>query len=344
MWPFKRSKQVSQDALLSVLSGGGLPAGLAQIEDATRTAALETAASMWANALASASGPLPSDCLSWLGREIILRGQGVLLIDTSAGRLRFVPVWHVDVDGFGPFPEAWTYKCTVNSPDNSSYVRVSGSGVVHLNWATNPASPWRGLAPWDTTTGAILGSLDGRLKNEARTPYGYLLPSRDRRVSPTDDNAENAGYDFANLKGRLVTTTGTPAEVGGQALNPQQRYSPIRLGFEPPQSLVQFRRDVERSVLMTCQIPEALVSAADGTSQREAYRRFVVMAVEPVLRRLSSELEMKLEISPAEAAFDVHALHGHDIAGRAKAFQVLVAAGKNPEEASRLAGLMVPDD
>ena len=339
MWPFKRAKQVSQQDLLSLLSGGGLPAGF---EDATRTAALETAASMWSNALASASGPLPSDCLAWLGRELILRGQGVLLIDTSMGRLRFVPVWHVDIDGYGPFPEAWTYRCTVNSPDSSSYIRISGSGVIHLNWATNPASPWRGIPPWDTTTGSTLGSVEGRFSKEAKTPFGYLLPSRDRRVSPADDAAENAGFDFASLNGKLLTTTGTPPEVGGQAPNPQQRYSPIRLGMDLPQPLIQFRKDVERSVLMACQIPEALVSAADGTSQREAYRRFVVMAVEPVLRRLSSELEMKLEISPAEAAFDVHALHGHDIAGRAKAFQILVAGGKSPEEASRLSGLMVP--
>lgn len=342
MWPFthRRAKQVSQQDLLSLLSGGGLPAGF---EDATRTAAIECAGSMWANALGSASGPLPSDCLAWLGRELILRGQGVFLIDTSMGRLRFVPVWHVDIDGYGPFPEAWTYKCTVNSPDNSSYVRVRGDGVVHLNWATNPSQPWRGIPPWDTSTGAIMGSLDGRFSKEVKTPFGYLLPSRDRRVSPTDDNAETASYNFAELNGRLITTSGTPADVGGQVANPQQRYSPIRLGMDVPQPLIQLRKDIERSLLMACQIPEALISAADGTSQREAYRRFVVMAVEPVLRRLSVELEAKLELSPKESKFDVHALHGHDIAGRAKAFQTLVAAGKSAEEASRLSGLMVDD-
>lgn len=347
MWPFKqRAKNVSQPDLLSVLMGG-LPAGsLGLLEDTTRTAALETAASMWSNALASASGPLPSDCLAWLGRELILRGQGVLLIDTSMGRLRFVPVWHVDIDGFGPFPEAWTYRCTVNSPDNSTYVRVSGSGVVHLNWATDPVRPWRGLPPWDTTTGAVLGSVEGRLKNEARTPFGYLLPSRDRRGSPTDDNAENAGFNFAGLNGKLVTTTGTPQEVAGagQVANPQQRYSPIRLGMDLPQTLVQFRKDIERSVFLTCGVPPSLTDTSDGTSQRESYRRFCLLSVEPVLRRLSSELVAKLEITPAEAAFNIWGLWGHDLAGRAKAFQVLVAAGKSEAEASKLAGLMVPDD
>ena len=253
MWPFKRSKQVSQTDLLSVLSGAGLPVGaMGLIEDATRTAALETAAQMWSSALASAQGPLPSDCLAWLGRELILRGQGILLIDTSMGSLRFIPVWHVDIDGYGPFPESWQYRCTVNSPDNSFVRLVSGDGIVHLNWATDPARPWRGIPPWDTTTGAVLGSVEGRLSKEAKTPFGYLLPSRDRRGSPTDDNAENAGYDFANLKGRLITTTGTPQEVAGagQVANPQQRYSPIRLGMDIPSTLLSIRKDVERSVLM----------------------------------------------------------------------------------------------
>ena len=78
--------------------------------------------------------------------------------------------------------------------------------------------------------------------------------------------------------------------------------------------------------------------------QRESYRRFCLLSVEPVLRRLSSELEMKLEISPEEAAFNIWGLWGHDLAGRAKAFQTLMAAGKSEAEASRLSGLVIPDD
>ena len=346
IWPFKRAKQVSQPDLLSVLSGGGLPVGaMGLIEDVSKSAALETAASMWANAMGSASGPLPSDCLSWLGRELILRGQGVLMIDTSMGRLRFIPVWQVDIDGFGPFPESWKYRCTVNSPDSSFVRLVSGDGVIHLMWASDPVRPWIGVRPSDTTTASTLGSIEGRVSKEAKTAFGYILPYKDRRGNPLDNQVEGEGYDFAKLNGRLVSVTGTPPELGGQPSgNPAQRFTSIRLGFEPPPALVAFRKDIERSVLMTCQIPEALVSAADGTSQREAYRRFVVMAVEPVLKRLSSELEMKLDLTPKEASFDVHCLHAHDIQGRASAFQRLVAAGKNAEEASRLAGLMVPDD
>ena len=343
MWPFKRAKTITQAELQS-----GVPSGtVAVLEDAARTAALETAASMWANAFASASGPLPSDCLAWLGREIILRGQGVLLIDTSMGRLRFIPVWYVDIEGNGsPFPEQWTYRCTVNSVDDSSYVRVRGDGVIHLCWATDPVRPWRGKPPWDTTTGATLGSVEGRLRNEAKTPYGYVLPYRDRRAtaSPTDLQAEEQSYKFKDLQGRLITAAGTPDVGQSTPGNPQHRFTPTRLGFNPPSELTSLRKDIERSVLSTCMIPEALYTDADGTAQREAYRRFVVMGVEGVLRRLSTELQAKLELTPAEAAFDVHALHGHDIAGRAKAFQTLVAGGKDPSEASMLAGLMVPDE
>ena len=52
---------------------------------------------------------------------------------------------------------------------------------------------------------------------------------------------------------------------------------------------------------------------------------------------------LKLDLTPQQTSFDVHALHGHDMAGRAKAFQVLVAGGKSVEDASMLAGLMVPE-
>ena len=78
--------------------------------DSIRTAALETAAGIWSNALASASGPLPSWALGFIGRELVLQGQAILYIDTSMGRVRFVPVWHSDIDGISPFPETWTYR------------------------------------------------------------------------------------------------------------------------------------------------------------------------------------------------------------------------------------------
>ena len=276
MWPFRRAKTVSQPDLLSVLAGGGLPVGAGTlIEDAASSAALQCAASLWSNAMASASGgPLPADCLAFIGREIILRGQAVLLLDTSMGSLRFIPVWNVDVSGHNPFREQWDYRCSINSPDASTYVRVKGSGIVHLTFNTpDPVRPWVGVPPWNTTTAATLGSVEGRLKNEARTPFGYLLPSRDRRASPTDDAAEDKGFDFGNLNGKLVTTGGIPAELGsGQVANPQQRYSPIRLGMDLPQTLVQFRKDVERSVFLTCGVPPSLTDTSDGTSQRGLFR------------------------------------------------------------------------
>ena len=345
-WPWKREATTSQHS--EARTDASFPRTIPYLtEDAIRTSALETAAGIWANALASAAGPLPSHVLAFIGRELILRGQAILYLDTSMGVLRFVPVWYADVDGSSPFPETWTYRLNVTSPDASQYVRVSGAGVVHLLWACDPVQPWKGIPPWRTETASTLGSMEGRLHRESATPFGYLLPSIDSTMTEDDVKETADTLNLSRLNGRLASVQGSIDSSGGEMVtgqgNPQQRFTPTRLGFDPPQTMIQLRKDVERSVLSCCQIPPSLTTDADGTSQRESYRRFVVMAVEPVLRRLSGELEVKLDLTPQQASFDVHALHGHDIAGRAKAFQVLVAGGKSAEEASRLAGLMVPD-
>ncbi len=261
------------------------------------------------------------------------------------GVLRFVPVWFADIDGSSPFPETWTYRLNVTTPDSSEYVRVSGAGVIHCVWACDAAQPWRGIPPWRTETASTLGSMEGRLHRESETPFGYLLPSIDSTMTEDDVKETADPLNLGSLNGRLASVQGSIDSSGGELVtgqgNPQQRFTPTRLGFDPPQTLIQLRKDIERSVLSTCQIPPSLTTDADGTSQRESYRRFVVAAVEPVLKRLSGELVLKLDLTPAQAAFDVHSLHGHDMVGRAKAFQVLVAGGKSAEEASRLAGLMI---
>ena len=64
-----------------------------------------------------------------------------------------------------------------------------------------------------------------------------------------------------------------------------------------------------------------LVTDADGTSQREAFRRFLTTAVsQPVADLVAEELSHKLAV-PVRFGFD--GLYAHDLAGRAAAFQKL---------------------
>ena len=101
------------------------------------------------------------------------------------------------------------------------------------------------------------------------------------------------------------------------------------------------RSDAALAVLDACGVPRALVSAEDGTAQREAWRRFVMGSVEPVARMVAMELGHKLD-SP-DLRFTFESLWAHDLAGRAQAFKGMVAAGMDLERAVALSGLAIGD-
>ena len=94
------------------------------------------------------------------------------------------------------------------------------------------------------------------------------------------------------------------------------------------------------SVLSACGVPVSLVTDADGTSQREAWRRFVMGAVEPLLAMVAEEVEAKLE---TRVSFDLGGLWAHDLQGRATAFQKLVAGGVAVNEALMTSGLLAAE-
>ena len=90
------------------------------------------------------------------------------------------------------------------------------------------------------------------------------------------------------------------------------------------------------SVLAACGCSPALFDDSDGTSKREALRQFFIGTVQPLARLLEAELSEKLE-GQVKLAFD---LYNVDLAGRAQAFQKLVAGGMDAAKAAALSGLM----
>ena len=82
----------------------------------------------------------------------------------------------------------------------------------------------------------------------------------------------------------------------------------------------------------------SLVTDADGTSQREAWRRFVMGSCEPLLAIVGEECERKLDM---RVSFDLRRLWAHDLAGRASAFKAMVVGGMAVERAAALSGLTV---
>ena len=91
---------------------------------------------------------------------------------------------------------------------------------------------------------------------------------------------------------------------------------------------------------MACGVPISLVTDADGTSQREAYRRWYATSVKALGDLVAAELSAKLE---TEIALDFTHLYAHDLAGRAQAFQKLIAGGMSVDQAVSVSGLVTLD-
>ena len=103
--------------------------------------------------------------------------------------------------------------------------------------------------------------------------------------------------------------------------------------------MVELARDSFARVLASCGCSPALFDDSDGTSKREALRQFYIGVVRPLARQLEVELSDKLD-APVRLSFDHYNV---DLAGRAQAFQKLVAGGVAVDEALVTAGLLGAD-
>ena len=142
LWPFGNNLETRQDtsysdtliaALVSRAQGKTLSIP-------TATAALEACAGLTGRGFAAAevtgpealTGALTPGCLELVGRSLIRTGELVLLIDTTAGKLRLIPAETHDVTG-GPFPEEWMYRLTLGGPSQTvTYDHVPADSVLHF--------------------------------------------------------------------------------------------------------------------------------------------------------------------------------------------------------------------
>ena len=139
------------------------------------------------------------------------------------------------------------------------------------------------------------------------------------------------------LRGRLAFVETTSAGWDeGQTKAPRRDWQQQRIGASPPATLRDLRGDVAMAILEACGVPVSLVTAADGTSQRESWRRFIMGAVAPQAAGLAAELSEKLE---TPVSFDFAPLWASDLVGRSQALRNLVKADVPLAEARRLAGL-----
>ena len=348
-WPWSASVEIREapytDAVVRMLEAqaSGTSAG-----DPSAIAALEAAAGLYARCFAAAEvsvpGLVPAQVRALIGRNLIRRGESLHLIEVVRGSIRLVPVGSWDIAG--PWSEKrWVYRCDTFGPSGSAVHYASSARVVHCRFSVHPERPWEGVSPlgWAATTGTLAANLEQRLGEEAGGSVGHIVPiPQDGGDGEGADPLAKLKADIRAAKGRTFLAETTSAGWGeGRGAAPQADWQPRRIGANPPAVLPGLRADVFGAVLSACGVPVSLVTDADGTSQREAFRRFLTSGIQPVADLVAEELSNKLD---QEIRFGFESLYAHDLAGRAQAFQKLVAGGMEIERALSVSGLVVSDE
>ena len=326
--------------------------------------AVEIAAGMFARAFSACEVDPPgsrTSCLTPLllasmARRLVTGGEwlGAIEVDPAgAVELREASSW--DVRG-GPAPASWRYTVTTSGPSSSVTEVMPAAGVVHVRFATRPGELWRGRSPlsFAEDSRALGAALELRLGQELAGPVGQLiaLPQDAGGEGADGEGGEGEGEgegadplaplrrELGGLSGRLALVETTAAGWGeGRAAAPSSDWTVRRLGADPPATLGALRSAVEATVLGLLGIPPGLADAsADGTAQRESYRRWLHGSVQPLARLVEHELSSKLE---TDARLSFRRLAAGDVSGKARAWRAL--AGKDatmPDaDARRLAGL-----
>ena len=343
-WPWPKS-EVRESSYTDVLVGllTSQAAGTAVTSLPAGLAALETSAGMLGRALASSrlQGPpwigraLPAPQLAQLGRSLIRNGQWVALIDIEDGYPVLRPAASHDVTG--PAAEsAWKYRLDLQGPSGTATYNAPREQVVHVKWATDPSRPWRGVSPLEVavTSGRLAAAVTGALADEAGGPTGSLLPTPKDGKDPTIVALRG---EIGGLRGRMATVESQSQNwSSSERRTPSKEWEPRRLGADPPTALIQLLELAEDAVFGACGVPLSLVRADDGAGQREAYRRWMHTCVQPAADIIAAELSAGFD---AEISLDLGSLFASDLAGKSRAWGILVKNGMDRDAAARLTGL-----
>ena len=317
--------------------------------DASSTAAVEAASGALSRAFSAATvaGPgwakraIGPEFLGQVGRDLVRRGQSMHVITVSPmGGVALLPAasWHFEGDAH---PSTWRVRATVYGPSTSTTRHLPYSGVVFVKWGATPGQPYTGVGPlsWAHTTARLQSETERSLADEAGGPLAQLLAvPQDGGTDEEGDPLAELRADIRRARGKALLMETTSAGWGeGAGAAPRKDWQAERLGPNPPASMGEVMGQGFLEVLASCGVPPGMFQKMGDSGQREAYRRWCALVVQPLGRLLSLELSAKLE---AEIKLDFSGLYAHDLAGRARAFSSMVQGGMDPAKAAGLSGLM----
>ena len=331
-WPWQRRERRDSggdfsDAVVRLIEAQA--AGTAA--DASSTAAVEAASGALSRAFAAAEvvgaswvqEAVSPGVLAQVGRDLVRSGDSMHVIRVAGdGMVQLIPASSWNWEGSHD-PSSWTVRATCYGPSTSTTWNLPASGVVFVRWGGTPGQPYVGTGPlsWASTTARLQSEAERSLADEAGGPLAQLLAvPQDGGDGEADDPLALLKADIGGARGRaLLLETTSAGWDEGRVAAPQRDWSASRLGPMPPDSMATIRKDAFEAVLAACGTPPSLFTDADGTSQREAVRRWHLNTVLPLARLVAHELTAKLE-TPVELKFDTYAL---DMVSRAQVVQKL---------------------
>ena len=305
------------------------------VADASSTAAVEAASGALSRAFASAEveGPgwvqdaVTPEFLKQVGRDLVRSGDSMHVIDVNGmGKVSLLPCssWHFEGSAH---PDSWTVRATYYGPSTSTTRHLPYSGVVFVRWGGTPGQPHVGVSPlsWAHTTSRLQAEVERSLADESAGPLAQLLPiPQDGGDGGEDDPLKELKADIRTARGRALLLETTAVGWGeGMSAAPRRDFVSSRLGPSFRQPMVEAQKEAFMHVLAATGTPPSLFTDADGTSQREAVRRWHLNLVLPMARLLEGELTAKLE-TPVKLKFDAYPL---DMVSRASVVDKLVRAG-----------------
>lgn len=347
-WPWKSEKR--NDSYTDLLVSYALSRANATGAAPAATGALEAASGIVSRCFAAADVSAPDHAqaalgpgfFSQVGRALIRSGEAVYFLDIQGGELTMTPAETWDVSG-GSDPSTWVYRVSLGGPDRTETIyNVGSAGVIHCRYSTNTRNPWQGIGPLQSATlsGRLSAETQRALGDELSGPVGSLLPVGADGSDPTITALK---ADIRTLGGSvaLVEKLADWATGGGPSQGAASEWHPRRIGANPPASVVNLASQASLEVLSACGVPPSLFTAsADGTGQREAFRRLLHSTINPLAKIVQAELSMKVG-GAVNLSFD--SIFAADLSGRARAFQSLVGGGMDVTKAASLAGLLEAD-
>ena len=260
--------------------------------------------------------------LGMMGRAYALRGEAVFMIGADADGLALIPCSSWDVAGPAD-PRAWRYRVDLGSPGGAMSRVLPAEGVVHVRWHCDPARPWAGRSPLKIARLSAEVAAAAAAETSMKTSSPSSRPGSCRRLRAIPSKS----LIWPRRSGKAAFAARQLAD------NLRADPKPEIMGPAPTSGTVEVRRSAAVEVATALGIPPPLIDAqAAGQGQREAYRRFALLTIAPALRIAAAEIAAKLERPGLR--LDTQALGAIDLISRARAVQVLVAAGFETEAAA----------